>query len=163
MIVSTPIGDVTVNENIWTGRFALSLDGKVLKRQGRKQFVYNDGTSLHDLTISGNMFTGVYLKVDGVFRRIYPPTPWYVYVLCAVPFVLSMVLGNIVALAQAGFYYVGGAIGGGISGIYFALGLYLSRLSRKPWVKILILSGIILASFFTCWGVGTLIVHAFGN
>ena len=160
MIVYTPLGKTNVSENLWTGRFSLSMEGKDLNRQDRKHFVYHDGATLHRLEIRGNSFKGVYLDIDGYSYCIYPPTPWYVSVILVVFFALSIVLGNLGVLAKHGFYYVGGAIGGAISGFFVTIGFYFSRFSRKPWIKIAILVAAILIAFLTCWGTGTLIVNS---
>lgn len=160
-IVIDELGKLDVNENIWTGRISVSLDGKELKRLEKRSFelIFPDERR-ETLTVAGNIFSGKSVYVNGKTYTLTSRMPWYGYALSFIPFILTLVLGNIPALVQSGFYFVGGAIGGLIGGLFTAFSLYANSWFKKWYFRVLISLAFILISFLVCWGIGTAIVAA---
>lgn len=154
------VGNVEVTQSNLTGAFSISIDGKAMTKVNKKQFILKGEGEEKTITaiVSGNSFQGFKLDIGGGIYAITESVPLYVYVLALIPFVVTIVLGNMTVLAQKGFYYVGGAIGGAISGMISILTIYVSTVSPKWWVKVLICLAGFAICFLTCYGVGNLIV-----
>lgn len=150
------LGKVLVKQNAFMGNFKLFINEKPIQKIGKTVFsVGNDNPNR--IYVSGNIIKGYILIFEKSVYKITAPLPWYVYALGIVPFVMTMVLGNIAFLAEQGFYYVGGAIGGGISGAFSALTFFLCGYNNKWWQRLLICFSAICITFGICFGIGNLI------
>lgn len=154
------LGAVEANQNIVTGRFDFSIDGKKFVRESKKKYVLSEGEKQIVFDFDGNIFTGFVFSYNGQRYKITNAIPWYVYILTAIPFIMTMVLGNLQTLYDEGFYYVGGAVGGSISGAAWALGIYVSAYCEKLWVRLLICIIAIALTFGICFAVGNIIVSS---
>lgn len=149
---------LTVSYSPLSGKFTFELNGVKSEKIDKRHYEIKDGENVRQFAITGSNMAGINFNYDG---KVYPVTdksPFYVFLLGAVPLLLTLVLGSIRALAEAGFYFVGGAIGGAIGGLFSALAIMLSLVAPKPWQKILICLGCILVSFAICFGIGNAIV-----
>ena len=153
------VGTFVVEQNSITGSFSVKKDGVQLIKTSRTSFTYQTEDGTEDrVVISGSAFKGLYVTIDGQVNTFSNPVPWYGYLLSVIPFVMTMILGNMTSLVQAGFYYVGGFIGGGISGVFVALSLYANTLLPKWWQRVLASLLCIALTFAICYGIGNAIV-----
>ena len=153
------IGKVQVTHNWFTGSFSFKINDQKMKKMSRLTYVLGSGDDKITLYRVGNGFKGFGFILNKVYYSLTKPAPKYVYILAAIPLPMTLVLGNIQALVSAGFYYVGGALGGAIAGLFTGLIIYFGIADLKQWIKILICILCIVATFFTCFGIGNLIVY----
>ena len=52
----TNLGTILYEENFWTGKRRISLNGKELVRVNKKTFVIENGGDKAEITVDGNMF-----------------------------------------------------------------------------------------------------------
>lgn len=153
------IGKIEFAYNAWTGRFNARINGIQATRADKRTLKVVDGEKVYLIFIYGNVFTGITFVCSKKRFVVTKKAPWYVYVLGLLPFVMTMVLGNIGALAELGFYYIGGAIGGGISAALSFLAIFFSAFVNKHIWRLLILFGVIIITFLACWGLGNAFVE----
>ena len=155
------IGNVCVNYNLWTGAYVVFLDGKPAKKIDKKFFVLpvldETGQEVH-LAIDGNIFKGINFYLQNNSYNILPKMPWHGYILCLIPGIMAIVLGNTTFLAEQGIYFVGGAIGGLIGGLFTGLSLCAYCCFNKWYFKVLVALLSIILTFLICWGVGSSLV-----
>ena len=155
------IGNVCVVYNSWTGAFNVFLDGKQAKKIEKKFFVLpvldEAGQEVH-LALDGNVFKGINFYLKNKCYNVVPKMPWHGYILCLIPLIMVLVLGNIPYLAEQGIYFVGGAIGGLIGGLFTALSLYAYSCFNKWYFKVLVAILAIILTFLACWGLGSALV-----
>lgn len=147
-------GEILYNENFWTGKKSLSMNGAPLTKISKKEFQTANGVTG---TITGSFLLGACLSIEGETIRLTPKITWYEIVLCILPFILIMIWGNVVALCQI-VPVVGGAIGGAISGMLSVVSLFVMRSVKPVWAKILIGIGFVGATFGICCGIGFAII-----
>ncbi|PWM71586.1 MAG: hypothetical protein DBX59_08440 [Bacillota bacterium] len=149
-------GNIAYEENFWTGKKTVAIDGVPLQKVSRKEFVTADGKTC---VVKGSFFSGValFFGVDRV--QVLPPIKWYETALALLPFIFIMVWGNSVALCNI-FPVVGGALGGGISGVCVALNMLFMRMVHNVFLKILIALGVTAGCIYICFQVATVILSA---
>ena len=164
------LGKVEVINNFFLGTYKIYLDDKEFKKLSKTAYeleLTGDDVFTEAKTICANIYgsflSGSYLRIEGKTYNLLTKVPWYAYILSAIPLILSVVLGNMRSLAEAGFYYVGGAIGGGISGLFLALIIYANGIAQKWYYRLLFSLLLIAAAFFICLGIGNAIVHSMSN
>ena len=153
------LGKVEVNQNWFTGRFSFVVNNKELFKRNKTTYVLKQDDEELLFFLNGNSFKGFYLTYGGKQYKLTEPIEWYFIILTMIPFLMTMTLGSLTPLAEAGFYYVGGAVGGLISGAFTGFALYFCTITQKKWIKLLICLGAIILTFLVCLGVGNLIVH----
>lgn len=147
-------GEILYNENFWTGKKSLSMNGAPLTKISKKEFQTANGVTG---TITGSFLLGACLSIEGETIRLTPKITWYEIVLCLLPFILIMIWGNVVELCLI-VPVVGGAIGGAISGMLSVVSLFVMRSVKPVWAKILIGIGFVGATFGICCGIGFAII-----
>lgn len=147
-------GEIVYDENFWTGRKSLSMGGVPLTKISKKDFQTESGSIG---TVKGSFLFGASLYIEGETIRLTPTVQWYEIVLAILPFILIMVWGNTVALCKI-VPVVGGALGGGLSGLFSILSLFTMRSVKPIWAKILIGIAFIGGAFGICCGIGYAII-----
>lgn len=150
------LGEIVYEENFWTGRKKVSLNGRELQKTGKKSFVTETGESVE---IQGSYLSGALLQKGDASVRLTPPVKWYEIAMSILPFILVMIWGNVVALCEI-IPVVGGAIGGGISGLFSVLNLLIIKGVRNVWLKIVISLLTVGIVFGICCGIGYALVAA---
>lgn len=149
-------GEIVYEENFWTGKKSIAINGVSLTKVTKKEYQMSDGTTV---TITGNFLQGASLIIDSEIIRLTPKWKWYEMILFVLPFALIMVWGNVVELCKI-VPVVGGAIGGAISGLTSFIGLFLMRSVKPWWLKVLIGLLVTGITFGICCGIGFAIVTA---
>ncbi len=148
------IGRVTYEESIWTGKKNISIDDKPLEKTSKTTFKMPDGRVIE---AQGNFVIGATLKLENQTYEIFPSAKWYEYIMTFLPLILICVWGNLVYLCKI-VPVVGGAIGGLISGLMSCLNLFLIKIVKPIWLKILIAIGITGLTFLICFLIALLIL-----
>ena len=142
-------GEIVYDENLLTGKRAISVGGYALQKRNKTTYVVPGGPAEAVVYVKGNFFSGVSLSIMGQDVRVTASTKWYEYVLSALIFALILIWGNSTALCAI-LPVVGGAIGGGISGLMLCVNLLLMKSTNKLWLKLLIWLGMIIATVLIC-------------
>ncbi len=151
------VGTVRYEENAWTGKKSLFLDGVKLTKLSKTKFEYVKDETVTQFLIDGNILRGVSLIVNGVKYELIQKIAWYEYIASFIGFLFILVWGNVPALCKI-FPVVDGAIGGLFGALGAVLGILMMRLSKKPVIRILIgLAGSVIAVLI-CFLIGLAIV-----
>ena len=141
-------GEIIYDENFWTGSKSLYVNGVKLNKISKNTFGgQSDFAPIW--TVSGNVISGVKVVVNGETIVVDKKPAWYDIVLSSLIFILIMIWGNSVALCSI-VPVIGGAIGGGISGIMLATNLIIIKKQSSILKKILITLGMMAATFVIC-------------
>lgn len=148
------LGEITYDENFWTGKKKLYINGDELRKMGRNIFQTLDGKTA---VLKGSYFTGLKLLIDSESIAFGVACKWYEYVLSILPFILIMIWGNSLKLCEI-FPVVGGAIGGGISALCGFTNLYFIHGTKNILFKILISLATLLITVLICYLIALLIL-----
>jgi hypothetical protein len=149
-------GTIDYEESFWTGARTLVQNGKKLEKRGKNEYLLSDGEREHRATLKGGLFAGVYLETeDGERIAFTPALAWYEIVFAVVILAFMVVWGNSVKLCSI-IPVLGGALGGGITGVCIALGILFSKKTERAAIKLLIWLGVLVAAFLTCAILGVL-------
>ena len=151
--------ELVFDENPITGNISLSLDGQLLEKRNKKEFILKQNEEEIKLIYTGNRVSGSQLKVGDKTYPVLDKQPVYIWPIAVLPFLLVMIFSSIPALAKNGFPVVGGAIGGGISGLLSVLSFYMMTTTKKPLFKILIGLAFTLGTVLICYLLGLAIVN----
>ncbi len=150
-------GEIVYDENIWTGKKTLTVNGENAKTISKNIFEADGKT----LTISGSLLTGIKLFTDDETIEISPKPKWYEITLAVLPLVFLLTWGNSPALCAI-FPVVGGAIGGALGGLGAVISLLYMKKADSPLKKVLIgtvaLVATILIAFLLALGLVLLLV-----
>ncbi|MBQ7408484.1 MAG: hypothetical protein IJW13_04345 [Clostridia bacterium] len=142
-------GKIVYEESFWTGKKSLTLNGEPLTAVDKKTFYFNnEGKSVY-VSLKGNYYTGLKLTVEGQEFTVVPPSKWYEFALSVLIFILIVIWGSNPWLCSI-IPIVGGAIGGGISGVMLLVNLSVMKIVKKAWQKLLVWIGFTCATFFLC-------------
>lgn len=147
------LGKIVYEENSLSGAKTIYINDVLLQKvskstykgiiDGEEQLVY----------VSGSVFTGLILRVNDINVQVVPKTMWYEYVMFLIPFVLIMIWSNVVALFEI-IPVIGGAIGGGISGLFGVVGLFIAKKTNNVLYKLLIALATTAIVFGVCAALG---------
>ncbi len=129
---TSPMGLVEYDENFWTGKRTIKINGVLLTKKDKKTYIYNDGNERKSITVKGVYVSGITLIMDGVEVELEEKPKWYEYL-----FMILILVGGIA--------FIGGAVGGAIGGILAFGYMALSKPQKNPAVKIALGIGAIAA------------------
>ncbi len=147
------LGILKYEESFLTGKKTVSVDGVAAVKADKHCFVLGDKS----IFISGNFFSGLKLTVDGREYWVYEKTAVYEYILALLPFVFSMVWGNVPALFNI-FPIVAGAIGGAVTVAVGFLEIGIFRMLKKPIVKVAVSLAVFAATILLLFLLATALV-----
>lgn len=145
-------GKITYDENIWSGKKTLSINGVTLSKINKNIFSWTNGMANLSVVLKGNAMTGASIVIGGETIELYSKPSVLDWILSMLPFVLVMVWGNSRALCEI-VPVVGGAIGGAISGMAIVLCMTNLR-DKKLGEKLLVGAVALLATFAVCAAIG---------
>lgn len=153
------LGEIVYEETFWTGKKKVYLNRQELQKLDKKTFSDESGKQV---TVKGNYLAGVSLAFESpetIEVQMTPRVKWYEIVLALLPFLFILVWGNVAALCEI-VPVVGGAIGGGISGVMACLSLLCMKGVKNIWLKIAIGIGFFAVTFGICYGIALAILAA---
>ena len=149
-IVQDPIyGKIIFEENIWSGKKTLTINGVALNREGKNLFVSYEAEEPLNCYLFGSYATGARLVIDNYTVELTARPQWYEVFCSAVIFLLITVWSNSEYLCSI-VPMIGGAIGIVISGAIALINFVQMRKQSKVIVKLLIWLGMLLAAFGSC-------------
>jgi hypothetical protein len=153
-------GQIEYNENFWTGKRELTVGGQKLLKKKKNVYTFNSETGNLDCRIKGSFLTGATLHIDQDVIQLSESCKWY-EIFCSV-FIFAFVLiwGNIPDLCEI-IPIVGGAIGGGISGLGACVSLFLMKRTKNAGLKLLVWLGMFVATILLCFFVAEFILMLF--
>lgn len=149
-------GEFVVDENVWTGKIKVFLNGKELAKVDKTRFLIEEKKYI-DFT--GNSIKGLYMTVDNQTTQVTAPAKWYEIALSVLIFVVILIWGNSLTLCSI-VPVVGGAIGGGLSAMLAVVNLFVMRGIKNVALKLLAFVGIFAVTFGLCAAIGTAILAA---
>ena len=152
------VGKLVVDFNFFSGGYKVYLNNELLPKVSKSSFSFTYQEKEERVYIGGNPFSGIDVRILNESFMFLEKMVWYQYILALIPIVMCLIIGNVPALAQNGFYFVGGAIGGAIGGLCTALSLYTNYYSNKWYIRLLLQILFIAAAFLICFGIGNAIV-----
>ena len=149
-------GEFVVDENVWTGKIKVLLNGKELAKVDKTRYLIEEKKYI-DFT--GNSIKGLYMTVDNQTTQVTAPAKWYEIALSVLIFVVILIWGNSLTLCSI-VPVVGGAIGGGLSAMLAVVNLFVMRGIKNVALKLLAFVGIFAVTFGLCAAIGTAILAA---
>ncbi|MBO5323176.1 MAG: hypothetical protein J6A88_03640 [Oscillospiraceae bacterium] len=146
-------GEIIYNENVWTGKKELSINGNFLPPVSKKTFVFNG----QNADIEGSYLGGAKLLINNEIIEIAPKPKWYEIFLSVLPFVFLLVWGNNASLCAI-FPVVGGAIGGALGGLGVVFSLLYMKKANSLINKVLVGIGAFVATVLAAFVVALLIM-----
>ena len=144
-VVHPTYGELLYEENFWTGKKKIYLNGYEASPVSKNFFRSTEG---YAITIKGNFISGVKVTIANETVQLIPAIKWYDVVLAILPALLCIVWGNVTALWNI-FPIANGAIGGVVSGMFTGMALLAVKRARFVF-KILIAIALTAISFFIC-------------
>lgn len=137
-ILTEKYGEIVYEENMWTGKKKITVNGILLTKFNKKTYVGTVGGERLTVDIRGGYLTGVIIEINGGLKyRVTEPAKWYDYVLAFIWVPVYLVLSVTPAFYMV-FPIVGGALGGAIAGIGAALAMYTIKPMKNIALKIVI-------------------------
>ena len=142
-------GEIVYDENFWSGKKQISIDGKVLTKSKRNIYVYKDLNTSLTAVVKGNALFGVKMTINNSAEiAMIEPPKWYETVIAICILCIGLVLGNLQFVVIVPV--VGGAIGGAVSGAMAILTLSIIKPIPKIAVKIGIGIALFALTFLFC-------------
>ena len=155
------LGKLTIEKSIWSGKYKAYLNNVELKKLDKTVFALPTNEEKQQyVRITGNSFSGIIVSVLGHNYTFSNKVPWYLLILCFIPLAMCLTIGNIPSIAENGFYFVGGALGGFIGGACSGASIIGVGAFQKWYVRLLFALGMIVLAFLVCFGLGNLIVSS---
>lgn len=143
-------GTIECDESFWTGNKIITINGSQLTKIDRKNYVYNTEDGPIPVEVSGGIFMGTKLKINGEEFFVTPKTPWYSIIIALLPIIFVMIWGNSPTLCAI-FPVIGGAIGALVTVLFAFLGIMVSVKVKNKFLKVLVQLGFAVASVLICY------------
>lgn len=142
-------GEIVYDENLWSGKKQIFIDGKTLTKSKRNIYTYKDLNTSLTAVVKGNALFGVKMTINnGAEIPMVAAPKWYETVIAICILCIGLVLGNLPFVVIVPV--VGGAIGGAISGAMAILTLSIIKPIPKLVMKLLIGFALFALTFFIC-------------
>ena len=143
-------GKIAYSENIWTGKRDISINGIKLIKEKKNIYVYDTGEEKIKVTVQGNVYTGICLKIGDETVEVEKKATWYETACSISIFVLIMVWGNSTYLCSI-VPIAGGAIGGAISGAMGFTNLLVMKACKNVALKLAVWVAMLIATLIVCF------------
>lgn len=160
--VVSEFGSIIYEENFWTGKRKITIDGIELEKIDKKAYSFTNVDPETEkpqnlvVKINGALFSGVTLTIKDKTITVIDKTTILDYIIFVLPIVFVIIWGNSPKLCLM-LPIVGGAIGGAVSALFASLGIYYSKIINKKY-KLLASLGFSLLGIVVCILIGFLIV-----
>lgn len=142
-------GEITYNENIWTGKRIITINGQELVKEKKNVYLCTNENGALKVTVKGSVFSGISLIINGESIEISAKPQWYELACSISIFVLILIWGNSSKLCSI-IPVVGGAIGGGISGAMAIVTLASMKSAKSVKAKLVVWLGMLVGTFAIC-------------
>lgn len=150
-------GEIVYDENFWSGKKTLSINGINLAKKDKKTFILEKPEGPVVVHVIGNIYNGEKIEINQDVIILNEKATWY-EMFCSISiFLLIIIWGGNAELCRI-VPIVGGAIGGGISGGMSYCNLIAMKQSNQVWKKLLIWLGFLIGTIFICYIVAALIL-----
>ncbi len=143
-------GEITYDENFWTGKKVITIDGLPLVKEKKNVYLYNKGEEQIRILVKGSFLTGAKLVMGQEILEVTKPATWYEMACSVAIFVFITVWGNSETLCSM-VPIIGGAIGGGVSGAMAIVNLLAMRSVKHIGVKLAVFLGMLVATMGICF------------
>ena len=143
-------GQIEYNENIWTGKRDISINGVKLIKDKKNTYIYDTGENKISVSVQGSIFAGIQLVVGKDIIEIEKKSAWYETACSIAIFVLVLIWGNNTYLCSI-VPIIGGAIGGAISGGMAILNLRAMKSVKNVAVKLAVWLAMLIATLGICF------------
>ena len=147
-------GTIEFSEGNIIANRKITVNGQELEKKSNKLFYLDNDTPV---TVTGSLFSGVKLEINGDKVQISNPGKWYEIAIYIIGFVILLVWSNSYALCSI-LPMIGGAIGGLLYAIPAVIGFAFSVKQKNPILKITITLCSVLLGLILCVIVGVLFV-----
>ena len=159
-IIEHPVyGQIEYNENIWTGKKDISINGVKLIKDKKNTYIYDTGENKISVSVQGSVFAGIQLVVGKDIIEIEKKSAWYETACSIAIFVLVLIWGNNTYLCSI-VPIIGGAIGGAISGGMGILNLRAMKSVKNVAVKLAVWLAMLIATLGICFVFGIVFLSA---
>ena len=159
-IIEHPVyGQIEYNENIWTGKRDISINGVKLIKDKKNTYIYDTGENKISVSVQGSIFAGIQLVVGKDIIEIEKKSAWYETACSIAIFVLVLIWGNNTYLCSI-VPIIGGAIGGAISGGMAILNLRAMKSVKNVAVKLAVWLAMLIATLGICFVLGIVFLSA---
>lgn len=141
-------GRIVYDENIWTGKKSLTVDGRAWQKKDKTTFLFQEGENILVATLKGSVLTGVTLSIQGERIAIVPKPSVLDWILALLPFLVNIVWSNSVELCSI-IPVVGGALGGALNGVAIVIGMNMIR-EKRGIQKLLTGLLVLVVAFAVC-------------
>ena len=144
-------GEILYDENVWTGKQTITVNGAELKKEKRRLYVGQGADGVISVRIKGNALVGLKLIVNEVdeIKAIAPPK-WYDILLSAFIGAFIIVWGNTYALCKIA-PLIGGGIGGGIACGISSINFMIIKFQKDIWVQLTVSLAFFALTFGLCY------------
>ena len=153
-------GQIEYEEGFWSGKKELTVNGEKLMKKHKTMFLLNTPDGVKNFTVKGSFLSGTKLAIEQEEIELVPAPKWYEIACSVLIFMLILVWSNSVKLCSI-VPIIGGAIGGGISGVMGCCNLLLMKKTKQIGAKLGIALGMLVATFFICYLVAQLWITLF--
>ena len=132
------IGTITYEESAMSGNKTLTVNGYNCPKVGKKDYTYvNQNGAVVQVKIKGSFMSGVKLTdATGTYTIVDKPK-WYELFIVILGIMFPIIWGNSVELCKI-LPILGGAVGGGLGGLFGVLALFAMKKFKTPAVKVIL-------------------------
>ena len=152
-------GQIVYNENFWTGKKSLMINGIYLTKTDKRTFLYSNEGQSQSFVLRGNFLRGANITIDKEIIQLTPPLKWYELVLPIIVLIALLSWGNSPVLVSI-FPIVGGAIGGVIDAIGGLFSIHTMKSIKSIPLKLLAWFGISILTILVNFLVAIFIIAA---
>ena len=143
-------GRIEYNENIQTGKRDITINGVRLTKAKKNVYVYDTGEAKINVSVQGNVYTGINLAVGEETIEVERKSAWYELACSISIFVIVLIWGNSTYLCSI-VPIIGGAIGGAVSGLMGILNLRAMKTIKNVGVKLAVWFAMLVATLVICF------------
>lgn len=136
MIKHSALGEIVYEENIWSGKKTICIDGVRLQKVKKDTYSWDRDEQQRQVILRGSVITGVTMTVDGEEIILVPKPAVLDWLLSFLPFAIIMVWGNNTYLCNL-IPVAGGAIGGALGGVALVITMLKIR-EKRGVMKVLV-------------------------
>ena len=149
-------GTIEFSEGLLIANRTIFINGEQLTKKSNKRFTFSDGK---EVIVSGGLFSGIKLEINGDIIPITNPGKWYEIAIYIIGLVFLIAWSNSLALVSI-IPMVGGALGGLLYAVPAVLGFSFSVKQKNPLLKLVITLSAVLLGLILCVLVGVIIISA---